>query len=107
MSVKFTRGLANTATCIVELPKQIILTSKDKGPAMGAVIGPVKGIGMTVYRAFAGVIETVFFMVPQPGYYDPMINPDFVWKGWEGIDSEVRKVNEAESMENSGGTKGE
>jgi hypothetical protein len=22
-------------------------------------------------------------MVPQPGYYDPMIDPAYVWEGWE------------------------
>ena len=47
------------------------------------VIGPLKGVGMTLYRAFIGATEAVFFPVPQPGYYDPMIDPDFVWKGWE------------------------
>jgi hypothetical protein len=49
----------------------------------GYVVGPLKGLGMTLYRAFIGATETVFFLVPQPGYYDPMINPEFVWQGWE------------------------
>ena len=25
----------------------------------------------------------MIFLVPQPGYYDPMINPAYVWQGWE------------------------
>lgn len=104
MAFKFTRGLANTATCIMELPKQIILTSRERGSGIGLVIGPFKGLGMTAYRAFAGVVETVFFMVPQPGYYDSMINPDFVWNGWERVGSDIRT---AESMDGSGGTRGE
>ena len=82
MSFKFARGLANVTTSIVELPKQSYLTVRDRG-SVGYVIGPLKGIGMTVYRAVIGAVETVFFMVPQPGYYDPMVNPDFVWNGWE------------------------
>ena len=82
MAVKFSRGIANAATCIVELPKQTILTVRDMGPS-GYLIGPLKGIGMTVYRGFIGITEAVFFMVPQPGYYDPMIEPKFVWEGWE------------------------
>ncbi len=82
MSFKFARGLANVATSIVELPKQTYLTVRDRG-GVGYVIGPLKGIGMTVYRAVMGGVETIFFMVPQPGYFDPMVDPEFVWKGWE------------------------
>lgn len=82
MAIKFTRGVANTFTSIVELPKQTILTGRDMGP-VGYIIGPIKGIGMTFYRGVVGIAETVFCMVPQPGYYDPMIDPPYVWQGWE------------------------
>ena len=82
MAVKFTRGLANTATCVVELPKQTILTVRDMGAA-GYVVGPAKGVIMTLYRGIIGMTEALFFLVPQPGYYDPMIEPTYVWEGWE------------------------
>jgi putative exosortase-associated protein (TIGR04073 family) len=82
MAIKFSRGVANTFTGIVELPKQTILTGRDMGVLGYVVIGPLKGIGMTFYRTFIGMTETVFFAVPQPGYYDPMITPTFVWEGW-------------------------
>ncbi len=82
MAVKFVRGITNTVTSIAELPKQTILTGRDMGP-VGYVVGPIKGVGMTLYRGFIGVVETVFFMVPQPGYYDPTIDPAYVWQGWE------------------------
>lgn len=82
MAIKLTRGVTNAVTSIVELPKQTILTGRDMG-TVGYVIGPVKGVGMTLYRAVIGVAETVFCMVPQPGYYDPMIDPEYVWQGWE------------------------
>jgi putative exosortase-associated protein (TIGR04073 family) len=82
MAVKFTRGLANTATCIVELPKQSILTVRDMG-GVGYVVGPAKGVIMTLYRGIIGMTEALFFLVPQPGYYDPMIEPTYVWEGWE------------------------
>ena len=81
MAVKLVRGITNIATCVVELPKQTYLTIKEDG-ASGTVIGPLKGIGMMVYRALMGASETILFLVPQPGYYDPMIDPDYVWKGW-------------------------
>ena len=104
MSYKLARGFTNAATCIVEFPKQIYLTSRDRG-AVGFAIGPLKGIGMTLYRAFAGVAETALFLVPQPGYYDPMINPDFVWKGWEDIWPDPSGPKESETAEVSAGSK--
>ena len=82
MAIKLTRGVTNFFTSIVELPKQTILTGRDMGP-VGYVIGPIKGVGMTFYRGVVGVAETLFCMVPQPGYYDPMMDPEFVWQGWE------------------------
>lgn len=82
MSFKLVRGVTNFATSIVELPKQTILTGRNHGP-IGYVVGPIKGVGMTLYRCFIGLTETVFFMVPQPGYYDPMMDPEFVWQGWD------------------------
>jgi len=82
MAIKFTRGVTNTLTSVIEFPKQTILTGRDMG-AVGYVIGPIKGVGMTFYRGLIGVVETVFCMVPQPGYYDPMMDPEFVWQGWE------------------------
>ncbi|HXE95124.1 MAG TPA: exosortase system-associated protein, TIGR04073 family [Dongiaceae bacterium] len=93
MAVKFTRGITNTVTGFVELPKQTILTVRDMGP-VGIIIGPLKGAGMTVYRSVVGVAETLFCMVPQPGYYDPMIDPAYVWQGWEPKRDTTRVVSE-------------
>lgn len=103
MAFKFVRGVTNAATCIVELPKQIYLTPRDRGP-WGYATGPLKGLGMTLYRAFSGATETVLFLVPQPGYYDSMITPDFVWKGWEDIRPESSRPKE-EQAEGSDGSK--
>jgi putative exosortase-associated protein (TIGR04073 family) len=90
MAFKFARGITNVATAIVEIPKQSYLTVRDRG-GVGYVVGPLKGLGMTLYRGLVGVAETVFFMVPQPGYYDPMIDPAYVWKGWEDRRAEPLK----------------
>jgi putative exosortase-associated protein (TIGR04073 family) len=81
MAVKLTRGITNTVTCVVELPKQTVLTVREMG-GLGYVVGPLKGVGMTLYRGFIGLAETAFFLVPQPGYYDPMLDPPYVWIGW-------------------------
>lgn len=84
MSFKFVRGVTNIATSIAELPKQTYLTTRTHGP-VGYVVGPIKGVGMTLYRGFIGISETLLFMVPQPGYYDPMIDPTYVWEGWDDM----------------------
>ena len=83
MSIKFFRGVANVVTSPVEIPKQIVLTGEEMGGVGYFVVGPFKGILMTLYRATIGVVETAFFTVPQPGYYDPTIDPAYVWEGWE------------------------
>ncbi len=93
MAIKLTRGVTNVVTSIVELPKQTIVTTLEMG-AVGLIVGPLKGIGMTVYRAVVGAAETVFCMVPQPGYYDPMIDPEFVWQGWEPKRDTTKAVTE-------------
>jgi putative exosortase-associated protein (TIGR04073 family) len=82
MSIKLVRGITNTFTSVVEFPKQTVLTTRDMGP-VGLVIGPIKGVGMTLYRGLIGISEALLCMVPQPGYYDPMIDPEYVWQGWE------------------------
>lgn len=91
MAFKFVRGVTNTVTAIAELPKQTYLSVRDKG-AVGYVVGPVKGIGMTFYRFVVGAAEGIFFMVPQPGYYDPMLDPEFVWQGWGDKRAEMGKA---------------
>jgi putative exosortase-associated protein (TIGR04073 family) len=103
MSFKFVRGVTNIATAIAELPKQTIMTTRTHGP-IGYVVGPIKGLGMTLYRGFIGVSETVFFMVPQPGYYDPMIEPAYVWEDWEDIrtDREETETAQADTTQKPG-----
>ena len=81
MSVKLLRGITNMATCPAELPKQGYKTTRDMG-VPGVFVGFVKGLGMLVYRAATGALETVLFMVPEPGFYGSLTTPAFVWQGW-------------------------
>ena len=106
MAVKLTRGVTNVGTSVAELPKQVYLTVKS-GEKAAFVIGPLKGLGMTLYRAFTGTVETVFFLVPQPGYYDSMIDPEFVWQGWGGPRTGQDANKEVVSNGAASGKKGE
>ncbi len=80
MGNKAARGITNVATGWLELPKQIYVTSKDGGAVQGIFLGPLKGIGMTIARTLAGAGELVTFFIPYPGFYDPFIEPQYVWQ---------------------------
>jgi|SRR6185369_9988255 len=80
MAAKGVRGAANLVTGWVEIPKQIYLTGSRDGWLRGTVIGPLKGIGMTVVRTVSGAGELFTFFVPFPGFYDPWFEPRFVWQ---------------------------
>lgn len=101
MAFKFVRGVTNVATSVVEVPKQSYLMVRDRG-TVGYLVGPLKGLAMGFYRLFAGATETVFFAVPQPGYYDSMIYPEYVWQGWEEKRAEPRKQGVAEAADGKG-----
>lgn len=99
MAFKLVRGVANVTTSVVEIPKQSYLMVRDRG-GVGYVVGPIKGMAMAFYRLFAGVAETVLFAVPQPGYYDSMIAPEYVWQGWD--EKRVERRRECEVPEKKG-----
>ena len=80
MAGKAGRGVANLATGWLELPKQIYVTAAQDGAAKGILLGPLKGIGMTLVRTLAGVGELATFFVPFPGFYDPYLDPPYVWQ---------------------------
>jgi len=80
MANKLVRGVANIGTGWLEFPKQIYQTFKDEGVARGMTVGPIKGVGMTLVRTFAGVGETATFFVAYPGFYDPYFDPAYVWQ---------------------------
>ena len=80
MANKVVRGVANVALGWLEFPKQIATTYEEDGLGKGMTVGPLKGLGMTLVRTVAGAIETVTFFVAFPGFYDPLVQPDYVWQ---------------------------
>ncbi|NQT00183.1 MAG: exosortase system-associated protein, TIGR04073 family [Candidatus Omnitrophica bacterium] len=80
---KLGRGLANAVTGVVEIPKKVILISKNDNPILGLTWGWVKGAAVALLRTAAGVYETVTFPIPAPADYEPMVNPEFVFEEWE------------------------
>ena len=80
MANKLARGIANVATGWLEIPKQIMLTYEEEGGWKATTVGPLKGIGMTVVRTVAGASEAASFLLPYPGFYDPLLDPPYVWE---------------------------
>ena len=76
---KLGRGVANTLTGWVEIPKNIYATSVEKNAFAGMTLGAAKGIGMTIVRTGAGVFEVVTFPFPIPAGYKPILDPEFVF----------------------------
>jgi len=79
-SFKLIRGLTNIVTSPGEIPKQMVLTIRDRG-GLGVPLGFFKGIGMTVMRVGIGAWETVSFPAPNSmdGDFAPILKPEFVW----------------------------
>jgi putative exosortase-associated protein (TIGR04073 family) len=80
MGNKFARGIVNVCTGIGEVPRQMALTTNDQGPVQGATVGLFKGLLMGSVRTVIGGVEALMFMVPAPGYYDPILDPAYVWQ---------------------------
>lgn len=80
-ATKLGRGLANAATCWIELPKQVFLVSKEREPFTGLVYGGAKGLCFTAMRLVSGVYDTALFLVPP--YDKPLMEDEFVFEGWE------------------------
>lgn len=80
VATKFARGLANLTTGWVEFPKQIYLIGHKEGWVIGALRGPIEGLGMFVARTVAGAYDIITFPVPIPPQYRPMLAPEYVWQ---------------------------
>lgn len=75
-SEKLVTGVVNAATGIVELPKNIILTTQRDTIAHGMTFGLVSGVMHTVARTVIGVFDVATFWIPT----QPSIQPAYVWE---------------------------
>ena len=76
---KLGRGVANTLTGWVELPKNIYNTSVEDNAFTGMTLGLAKGAGMTLVRTGAGIYEIATFPFPLPEDYKPILEPEYVF----------------------------
>ncbi len=80
MSSKLSRGVVNILTGWGEIPRQMIISGRDKGWWAVLPVGIPAGAIMTVARTGTGVFETALFIVPINDSYGPIMNPAFVWQ---------------------------
>ncbi|MEK7779699.1 MAG: exosortase system-associated protein, TIGR04073 family [Pseudomonadota bacterium] len=75
-SEKLVTGFANALTGWMELPKNVILTSRNEGPIYGATVGLAMGVMHTVGRSLVGVLDAATFFIPTK----PSVTPHFIWQ---------------------------
>ena len=80
---KFGRGLAGMTCGFLELPGNIVETTRKQGIGYGLTIGTAKGLGMIVARELVGVYEFVTAPFPAPPGYKPVLKPDYPWDYFE------------------------
>lgn len=78
-SEKLGTGIVNVVTGFVEIPKNMIIESDEKGVAYGVTIGFITGIVQSVGRTLTGALDIITFMIPTK----PLIVPDLIWKDFD------------------------
>lgn len=77
---KLGRGLANTLTGWIEVPKNVYSVSSEENAFSGATLGLAKGAGMGIVRTGAGIFEAVTFPFALPKDYKPVMEPEYVFE---------------------------
>lgn len=81
---KLKRGAVNILTSPAELPITMHRTVEEKNLLTGWTVGVFAGLGNTVARMGAGVLDVATFPANMPeDYKRPLIDPEYVWHGPE------------------------
>ena len=80
---KFGRVLAAMTTPFLELPGNMVKTTRERGLGYGLTLGFAEGLGRLVVRPLVGVYEFVTAPFPIPAGYKPIIEPEFPWGYFE------------------------
>lgn len=77
---KFGRGVSNIGLGVSAIPGQIMQTTRESGPFLGATWGLAKGVGMTVATEVVGVFELLTCPFETPPDFKPIVSPEFPWQ---------------------------
>ena len=95
MGMNICRGVINTLTCWIEVPRCFWVES-TRNPYYGYLTGLSNGSFLGLFRGFAGVTDMVTFGLTGPGIYGEGF-PEYVWNSkWIASDSliEQQKAHE-------------
>lgn len=82
---KLGRGVLNIVSSPVEVARTIHVESEVRGNGYGWTAGLVKGLGRTIVRLGAGVVDLVTFPFDFPDENKaPLIEPEYAWQKWAG-----------------------
>ena len=76
---KLGRGIANVATCPVEVLRTAESVGLREGYLSGLTVGVLQGAWRTVLRGVIGVFEVATFYEEIPPGYKPLIQPEFAF----------------------------
>lgn len=76
---KLGSGAANAVSGLVEIPKNVMIASREEGPLYGMTFGLVAGILHTVGRTIYGVLDIATFMIPT----QPLVEPNYIWNDFD------------------------
>ena len=76
---KLGRGIANIATCPLELIRTPTLVGRQDGYIAAVTVGLLQGAWRTLQRGTVGVFEVVTFCAEIPKDFQPIVKPEFVW----------------------------
>ena len=73
------RGLAAITTPFLEIPGNIVVTSREDGPLTGWTMGLARGLGMSIVRPVVGFYEVLSAPFAAPANYEPILEPEYPW----------------------------
>ena len=76
---KLGRGVANLATCPLELVRMTTLVGRRDGNLAALSVGLIQGTWRTALRGLAGAYEVTTFVIPLPRGFKPVMTPEFVY----------------------------
>ncbi len=83
------RGLAAMTTPFLEIPGNIMETTRREGAPAGWTAGFAKGLGMAILRPPIGVYELLTAPIAAPANFEPILEPEYPWSYFgPGDDSE-------------------
>ena len=76
---KIGRGTANLTLGVLAVPGEMVQTTRQSGPFVGATWGFAKGLGMFVATEVVGLWEIVTCPFETPPGFKPILAPEFPW----------------------------